>query len=81
MDIKEIVTKYLNEELLIESEDVIESDDMALLSSGVIDSLTTLKLVDFVEEKFLIEFEAHEVTKENLDTIKKIEAFVTDKMN
>jgi len=42
--------------------------DTKLISSGLIDSINTLKLVDFVEETFGVEFEANEVSREYLDT-------------
>jgi acyl carrier protein len=50
-----------------------------LISGGIIDSLGTLELVSFLEEKLGLEFEAHEVDPANLDTLTAIEAFVQRK--
>jgi acyl carrier protein len=43
-----------------------------LISGGILDSIATLKLVMFMEEKFEVSFEPHEVDKENLDNLASI---------
>lgn len=80
MLIKDTVRIYLMQELIVDNDDLKITDDMALISGGLIDSLTTLQLVDFIERQFSIEFTAHEVDRENLDTLLKIEDFVQSKM-
>ena len=40
-----------------------------LISGGILDSIATLKLVMFMEEKYGVSFEPHEVDKENLDNL------------
>lgn len=55
-------------------------DDTKLISSRLIDSIVALRLVTFLEEKFRIEFEAHEVSQDNLETIDTIASFVASKM-
>ena len=55
-------------------------NDTPLRTSGVLDSVATLRLVTFVEEEFGIRFEAHEASVENFDTIDSIAAFVQSKM-
>lgn len=55
-------------------------NDTALISSRIIDSIVALKMVTHLENTFGIEFEAHEVTQENLDTIDRIASFVSAKM-
>ena len=47
-----------------------------LLSSGVIDSISALELVEFLENTYQIEFKPHEVDRDNLDTVSKITQFV-----
>jgi acyl carrier protein len=54
-------------------------DQTRLRTSGVLDSLATLKLVTFVEDRFGIEIEAHEASVENFDTIESIAALVDRK--
>jgi acyl carrier protein len=43
-----------------------------LISGGILDSIAALKLVIFLEEEYGVAFEAHEVNRENLDTIARI---------
>ena len=54
-------------------------DDLPLRSSGVLDSLATLALISFLEERFGIEVEAHETDVDNFDRIRDIAAFVERK--
>jgi acyl carrier protein len=55
-------------------------NDTPLRTSGVIDSVATLRLVTFVEEQFGIRVEAHEASVENFDSVDSIAAFIQSKM-
>jgi acyl carrier protein len=55
-------------------------DDTKLISSRLIDSIVALRLVTHLEAKFDVEFAAHEVTAENLESINRIAEFVSSKM-
>jgi len=55
-------------------------DDTPLMTTGILDSLATLKLVTFLEQKFDIAVEAHEADAENLDTLERIVALVEGKV-
>jgi len=59
---------------------LILADDAKLISTRLMDSIVALKLVNYLEESFKIEFEAHEVVQENLDSIDIIVSFVQSKM-
>ncbi len=54
-------------------------DDTPLLSSRLIDSISALLLVEFLEKQYGIEFKPHEVSHDNLDSLDLIAAFVEDK--
>lgn len=56
------------------------ADDANLISTRLMDSIVALKLVNYLEETFNVEFEAHEVVQENLDSINIIVSFVQSKM-
>jgi acyl carrier protein len=51
-----------------------------LITSGVLDSIATLKLVAFLEEQFGISLAAHEANVDHLNTIADIIRLVTAKM-
>ena len=69
-----ILTKYLPGE---SAENL--QDDTPLRTSGVLDSLATLSLISFIEERFGIEVEAHETDVDNFDRLGDIIAFVERK--
>ena len=79
-DIKTAVSDYLKQEFLSEDDLSNFNDDTPLMSSGVLDSISTLQLVDFIEKKFGVEFAPHEVDQDNLDTLNMIGDFVKGKM-
>ncbi len=50
-----------------------------LVSSGILDSVATLRLVTFLEERFGIQVEAHEADEEHLNTLVSIADLVASK--
>ena len=50
-----------------------------LISGGILDSISTVKLVTFLEEKYGIEFQAHEIGSDNLETLTLIANTVNTK--
>jgi acyl carrier protein len=79
-EIKDATRNYLKEHVLNLADGGALNDDTPLISSGLVDSITTLHMVEFLEQKFNIEFQPHEVDKEHLDTIDKIGDFVLSKI-
>ena len=51
----------------------------SLLEKGLIDSTGILELVSFVQEKFGVKIEDHEIIPANLDSIEKIARFIQQK--
>ena len=77
---REIVHNYISNEFL-EGEDPTELDDSTpLISTGIIDSVATLKLITFLEEKFGIRVDPDEANEENLETIGSIVGLVKAKL-
>lgn len=78
--IKQKIKEYIVSEFLPgESADNV-TDDLPLISSGILDSIATLKLVLFIEEQCGITLEAHEADKENMDSLDLIMATVGAKL-
>lgn len=50
-----------------------------LISSGILDSLATLDLVAFLENRFGVELEAHDVDHSKLGTLESIASMVQSK--
>jgi acyl carrier protein len=57
------------------------SDEQPLVSSGLLDSVATLKLVLFLEEQFHVEIDSLDIVDGKLDTLKTIEALVLSKQS
>jgi acyl carrier protein len=51
-----------------------------LIQSGILDSLATLELVSFLESRYGIELEAHDVDASNLGTLADIDRLVRSKL-
>jgi len=64
------IRDYLLDEFLAGEDPAQLKDDTPLISSGVLDSISTLKLVAFLEQQFSISIAAHEANAEYLDTIR-----------
>ncbi|MEP7324595.1 MAG: acyl carrier protein [Gemmatimonadota bacterium] len=55
------------------------SESTQLITGGILDSLATLELVSFLEQKYGIELQAHEVDAANLGTLANIATLVRSK--
>jgi acyl carrier protein len=55
------------------------ADDTPLITTGILDSLGTLKLVAFLEEQYDIKIEPHETDEEYLGSVARILSLVQSK--
>jgi acyl carrier protein len=55
------------------------TDATPLISGGILDSLATIKLVTFLEERFKITIQAHEADADHMDTLADIAKLVASK--
>jgi acyl carrier protein len=53
----------------------------ALITSGILDSLATLDMVAFLEKRYGIELEAHDVDHSRLGTLEDIARMVQSKLS
>ena len=77
--IKTTVKEYILREFLPGEAPEALTDSTPLVTGGILDSLATIKLVSFLEEKYGISLEAHEVDAEHLDTIDLVAQLVAAK--
>ena len=79
--ITQTLKMYILETLLQgESPDAL-TESTPLVTGGILDSLATLKLVSFLEEKYKIVLQAHEVDVDNLNSISQITSLVQQKQS
>ena len=79
-ELKEIVKGYILEEFLPGENAAALTDSTPLITGGILDSLATIKLVAFLEERFKVQIQAHETMIDYLDTIADIAQLVISKL-
>jgi acyl carrier protein len=79
-EIKDIVKEYILEEFLPGENPAELTESTPLITGGILDSLATIKLVAFLEERFHIKIQAHETMVDYLNTIPDIAQLVSSKM-
>jgi acyl carrier protein len=79
-NIRETVRQFLLNSVLQGEDPSNLTDETELKESGILDSLSTLKLVSFLEETFKVEFEANDLDAGNLATLSSIERLVRSKL-
>ncbi len=57
------------------------TNNSPLVSSRLMNSITVLQMVSFLEEELKVEFEAHEISADNLDTVNILTDFIAKKLN
>ncbi len=57
------------------------ADEDSFLDQGIIDSTGMLELVTFLEERYQIHIEDHELVPDNLDSIQRLAAFLQRKLS
>jgi acyl carrier protein len=77
----ETVKAYILEEFLPGEDPAQLTESTALVSSGVLDSISVLKVVNFLEDTYSISVAPHEADAEHLDTLKSIAALVASKLS
>lgn len=78
-EIESILHRYILDEFLPGEDPEELTEGTPLITGGILDSITTLKLVVFLEEHFGITVEAHEAGVEHLDSIRQIAELVAEK--
>jgi acyl carrier protein len=77
--VKTIINDYISSELVRDSELLPLADDTSLLDSGILDSLSLLQLVVFLEERFGITVGDADLLPENFASVNTIWAYLRDR--
>ena len=79
-EIRESIRGYILKEFLPGENPAELTDSTPLITGGILDSLATIKLVAFLEERFKVQIQAHETMVDYLDTVADIAQLVSSKM-
>ena len=74
------VRAFLVETFLLGDDDGFANDE-SLLDSGIVDSTGVMEVVAFLEESYNIVIDDDELVADNLDSVERLAAFVSRKLN
>ncbi len=77
--LKNSVRKYVSENIFGNQLPKDFNDDTPLVSSRLLDSIMTLKMISHFEDELKVECKAHEVTADNLDSVNIFTTFLWKK--
>jgi acyl carrier protein len=75
MDIEKTLERFIVDELLLGKRATIGVDE-SLIGSGILDSLTLLELIAFVEKRFNLKVADSDMVPDNFKTIARIKTFI-----
>lgn len=78
-EIRQAVHGYILKQFLPGEDPCELTDQTPLITGGILDSIRTLKLVVFLEDRFDVVVEAHEAGVENLDSVGQIARLIAEK--
>lgn len=79
-DVRTAVREFILANYLAGESDANLRDDTRLLSSGILDSMASLELVAFLEQRFAVDITAFERGIEQLDRIQDIVNLLSKKL-
>lgn len=81
MEVEKAIEEFLVEDIMLADADTRLDFDESLLDSGILDSLSLLRLIGFLEDHFGVLVGDDEVLPENFQSINLTAMFVRSKMN
>jgi acyl carrier protein len=79
-NVREIIRTFLLDTFLPGELSEMLTDSTHLQDQGILDSMGTLQLVSFLEQRFSVDFLPEELGSDQLSSLEKIEQLVTGKM-
>jgi acyl carrier protein len=79
-DVMTTVKEYILTTFLPGENPALLTPSTELIQSGILDSLATLELVSFLESRYSVELEAHDVDASNLGTLSAIDRMIRSKL-
>ena len=78
--VKSTIKNYILEEFLPGEDPDELTDSVEMMTLGILDSVSVMQLVTFLEEQFDVTFEANEVGAEHMNTLDEITKLVCSKL-
>lgn len=80
MEIIKIISDYINKNLIVFDEDINISNDDDIFKLGYVNSLFSVKLLNFLEKQFNITVDNSELDINNFSTINNITKLINKKL-
>ena len=80
VSIESVVRSYILDQFLPGEDPAEMTGQTPLITGGILDSISTLKLVTFLEDRFGVILEAHEAGVDHLDTVDRIVELIESKV-
>jgi acyl carrier protein len=80
-DIANRIRDYILREFLPGESPETLSNNTPLITGGILDSISTIKLVAFLEAEFGVEMHPHEMSPDYLDTVELIATLVAERIS
>lgn len=74
------VSRYISKNFLFDEAKSV-GPGQSLLGTGVLDSTGILELITYLESNYKLKFDDQELVAENFDTVDRIAAFISAKLN
>jgi acyl carrier protein len=78
--VKEAVKTFILEEFLPGENPDELNDSVELMTAGILDSVAILKMVAFLEDRYKVTFDPHELDKQHMNSLESIAQLVSSKM-
>ena len=79
-DVVEALRHHILEDLLPDETPDVLTAETPLFDSGILDSVAALTLIEFIEDRFGVVLEAHELSLETFGSVATIAALVEEKL-
>jgi len=79
-EIMKTMRAFILREFLPGEDEAELTPDTPLITSKILDSISTIQLVTFLEETYGIEFQAHEITEDHLDNLTSAASLIVQKL-
>jgi len=80
-EIVEALKTYIHEEFVPDMNPDELTATTPLMQSGILDSLAAIALGQFIEERFNVSIDPHEVNADNFGTLNQVANFIRAKQN
>lgn len=79
MDTKAVLTQFIADDLLMGQSRAAITPDTSLIESGILDSLSLIRLINFVEERFNLIINDEEIIPDNFETINLLASLISSR--